>query len=232
MTSASDPIRFRRDSTLTRRLLAEAIGTAFLLMAVVGSGIMGARLAGGNIAIALLANSLATAAVLTVLVTILGPISGAHFNPAVTLVAALRRDIGVADGLGYVLVQIGAAVAGVYAAHLMFGLPVLQWSVKLRSGSAQAFSEFIATFGLVLVIAGGLRFREAAIPALVGLYIGAAYWFTASTSFANPAVTLARAVTDTFAGISPSSVPGFLGAQFAGALAGWAVSAILFRPPQ
>jgi glycerol uptake facilitator-like aquaporin len=217
-------------SALYRRLLAEAIGTAFLLMAVVGSGIMGTRLAGGNIAIALLANSLATAAALMVLVTILGPISGAHFNPAVTLVAALRRDIGAVDGLGYVLVQIGAAVAGVYAAHLMFGLPVLQWSAKLRSGPAQVFSEFIATFGLVLVIAGGLRFREAAIPALVGLYIGAAYWFTASTSFANPAVTLARAMTDTFAGINPHSVPGFVAAQLVGALAGWAVSAILFRP--
>lgn len=213
---------------LPRRLLAEGLGTAFLLIAVVGSGIMAERLAGGNVAIALLANSLATGAVLTVLITIFGPISGAHFNPAVTLIDILRRETDIRDGAGYILVQIGAAVAGVCAAHWMFVLPMFQVSSKLRSGPAQAFSEVVATFGLVLVIAGGTRFRPAAVPALVGLYIGGAYWFTASTSFANPAVTLARALTDTFSGINPASVPAFIAAQVAGAVLAFGVSAVLF----
>jgi glycerol uptake facilitator-like aquaporin len=213
---------------LPRRLLAEGLGTAFLLMAVVGSGIMAERLAGNNAAIALLANSLATGAALTALITILGPISGAHFNPAVTLVAILKRETGLGDGAVYVLVQIAAAIAGVYAAHLMFDMPVFQLSSKLRSGPAQEFSEAVATFGLVLVIAGGTRFRPAAVPALVGLYIGSAYWFTASTSFANPAVTLARALTDTFSGISPASVSAFMAAQVAGAVLGLGASALLF----
>lgn len=213
---------------LPRRLLAEGLGTAFLLIAVVGSGIMAERLAGGNVAIALLANSLATGAALTALITIFGPISGAHFNPAVTLVGILKRETGIKDGTGYVLVQVGAAVVGVYAAHLMFDLPVFQVSSKLRGGPAQAFSEVVATFGLVLVIAGGTRFRPAAVPALVGLYIGGAYWFTASTSFANPAVTLARALTDTFSGINPASVSAFIAAQVAGAVLALGVSVILF----
>lgn len=213
---------------LPRRLLGEGLGTAFLLVAIVGSGIMAERLAGNNVAIALLANSLTTGAALTVLIAILGPISGAHFNPAVTLVGMLRRETEVKDGLGYVLVQIGAAVAGVYAAHLMFDLPVFQVSSRLRSGPAQVFSEAVATFGLILVIAGGTRFRPAAVPALVGLYIGAAYWFTASTSFANPAVTVARALTGTFSGISPASVCAFIAAQIAGAVLALGVSAVLF----
>jgi glycerol uptake facilitator-like aquaporin len=213
---------------LPRRLLAEGLGAAFLLMAVVGSGIMGERLAGNDAAIALLANSLATGAALTVLITIFGPISGAHLNPAVTLVDMLKRETGVKDGLGYILVQICAAVAGVYAAHLMFDLPVFQVSSKLRGGPAQAFSEAVATFGLILVIAGGTRFRPAAVPALVGLYIGGAYWFTASTSFANPAVTLARALTDTFSGINPASVSAFIASQIAGALLALGVSLVLF----
>ncbi|HEY4077679.1 MAG TPA: MIP/aquaporin family protein [Rhizomicrobium sp.] len=213
---------------LARRLAAEGLGTAFLLMAVVGSGIMGEKLAGGNAAIALLANSLATAAVLVAFITILGPISGAHFNPAVTLVAVIRRDLDIATGLGYGFVQVVCALAGVYATHLMFDLPVMQLSSKLRCGPAQMFSEFVATFGLIIVVAGGSRFRPSSVAALVGLYIGAAYWFTASTSFANPAVTLARAATNTFSGISPSSLPGFLTAQLVGALAGWAASAGLF----
>jgi glycerol uptake facilitator-like aquaporin len=211
-----------------RRLAAEALGTAFLLAAVVGSGIMGERLAGGNVAIALLANTLATGAALVVLISILGPISGAHFNPAVTLFFTLRREIQPWPAALYIIVQIAAAVAGVWAAHAMFGLPILQVSQKLRDGPAQAFSEFVATFGLIATIAGAVRYSPSRTPLLVGLYITAAYWFTASTSFANPAVTIARALSNSFAGIAPTSAPAFIAAQIAGAVAGFAVAGWLF----
>ncbi len=212
-----------------RRLTAEALGTALLLAIVVGSGIMGQRLAGGNDAIALLGNTLATGAGLIVLITIFGPLSGAHFNPVVTLVFALRREIGWRVSGAYIVVQIIAAVLGVWAAHLMFGEPVLQISTKLRDGPAQAFAEGVATFGLIATILGSLRFRPQATPAMVGLYITSAYWFTASTSFANPAVTLARSLSDTFAGIAPESVPAFIGAQLAGGLAAWLVCGWLLK---
>jgi glycerol uptake facilitator-like aquaporin len=208
-------------ATLSRRLAAEGLGTAFLLAAVVGSGIMGERLAGGNAAVALLANTLATGAALVVLISIFGPISGAHFNPVVTFVFMARRETKVVDGVAYIAVQVVCAVLGVYAAHLMFALPVFEISTKLRDGPAQAFSEFIATFGLIATILGGIRHAPGRVPLLVGLYIAAAYWFTASTSFANPAVTLARALSDSFAGIAPHSVPAFLAAQFAGAVCAW-----------
>ena len=201
-----------------RRLVGEALGTAFLLAIVIGSGIMGERLAGGNLAIALLGNTLATGAGLVVLITIFGPLSGAHFNPAVTLVFAIRREISWPLAGGYLVAQLVGAVLGVYAAHLMFAEPVLQISTKLRDGPAQAFSEFIATFGLIATILGSIRFRPDATPLTVGLYTTAAYWFTASTSFANPAVTAARALSDTFAGIAPSSAPVFILAQLGGAL--------------
>jgi glycerol uptake facilitator-like aquaporin len=206
------------EASTPRRLVAEGIGTAFLLMAVVGSGIMGERLAGGNAAIALLANTAATGAALTVLISIFGPISGAHFNPAVSLVFMLRRELGLAHGAGYIATQIVSAIAGVYIAHLMFGLPVFEISTKLRDGQAQAFSEFVATFGLIATILGAVRFCPERVAALVGLYIASAYWFTASTSFANPAVTIARALSDTFAGIAPHSAPAFIAAQIVAAI--------------
>ena len=202
----------------SRRLTGEALGTALLLAIVIGSGIMGERLSGGNVAIALLGNTLATGAGLVVLITIFGPLSGAHFNPAVTLVFALRREIGWGMASAYALAQVAGAVLGVLAAHAMFAEPILQISTRLRDGPAQAFSEFIATFGLIAAILGSLRFRPDATPFIVGLYITAAYWFTASTSFANPAVTVARALSDTFAGIAPSSAPAFIAAQLAGAV--------------
>lgn len=202
-----------------RRLAGEALGTAFLLAIVIGSGIMGERLAGGNVAIALLGNTIATGAGLIVLITIFGPLSGAHFNPAVTLVFAMRRELPWRLAAGYLVAQVVGAILGVYVAHLMFAEPVFQISTKLRDGPAQAFSEFIATFGLIATILGSIRFRPDATPAMVGLYIAAAYWFTASTSFANPAVTIARSLSNTFAGIAPSSAPLFVVAQLAGALA-------------
>jgi glycerol uptake facilitator-like aquaporin len=207
------------DFGLARRLAAEALGTAVLLAVVGGSGIMGERLAGGSQALALLANTLATGAGLVVLITVFGPISGAHFNPAVTLVFAIRRELGLRVAAAYVAAQVAGGVLGVWAAHAMFAEPIWQASTKLRDGPAQAWSEFVATFGLILTILGTLRFRPQATPAAVGLYIAAAYWFTASTSFANPAVTLARSLSDTFAGIAPSSAPAFIAAQLAGALA-------------
>jgi glycerol uptake facilitator-like aquaporin len=213
---------------LGRRLAAEALGTALLLAIVIGSGIMGERLSGGNVAIALLGNTLATGAGLAVLITILGPLSGAHFNPAVTLVFALRREIGWGEAAAFVAVQVVGAILGVWAAHAMFAEPIFQVSTKLRDGPAQALSEAIATFGLVLTILGAVRFRPPATPALVGLYITAAYWFTASTSFANPAVTLARSLSDTFAGVAPSSAPAFVAAQVVGALAAWALGGWMF----
>ncbi len=201
-----------------RRLAAETLGTAFLLAIVIGSGIMGERLAGGNVAIALLGNTLATGAGLVVLITILGPLSGAHFNPAVTLVFAVRRELSWRLAAGYLAAQLVGGVLGVYAAHAMFAEPIFQVSSKLRDGPAQAFSEFLATFGLIGTILGSIRFRPEATPFTVGLYITAAYWFTASTSFANPAVTIARSLSDTFAGIAPTSVLPFIGAQIGGAL--------------
>jgi glycerol uptake facilitator-like aquaporin len=210
-------------------LAAEALGTGLLLAVVIGSGIMGERLAGGNIALALLGNTIATGAGLAVLISIFGPLSGAHFNPAVTLVFTLRRELRMHIAAAYVIVQIVGAVVGAWTAHLMFAEPVLQLSQKLREGPAQAFSEAVATFGLILTILGALRFRAEATPFLVGLYITSAYWFTASTSFANPAVTIARALSNTFAGIAPSSAPAFIAAQTAGALLAAGLSGWIFR---
>lgn len=201
-----------------QRLGAEFLGTALLLATVIGSGIMGERLSGGNVAIALLGNTIPTGAILIVLITMLGPISGAHFNPAVTMTFLLRRDVESADAWGYIAVQIVGAVAGVLAAHLMFGEALLQLSTKVRSGPSQWFSEWVATFGLVVTILLTLRANRAAVPLVVGLYITAAYWFTASTSFANPAVTLARALSNTFAGIRPLDVAPFIAAQLVGAV--------------
>ena len=215
---------------VSRRIAAEALGTALLLAIVIGSGIMGERLAGGNQAIALLGNTLATGAGLVVLITIFGPVSGAHFNPAVTLVFALRRELTTRLALAYVAAQVVGAVLGVFAAHAMFAEPILQVSLKLRDGPAQAWSEFVATFGLVATILGTLRFRPDFTPMAVGLYITAAYWFTASTSFANPAVTVARSLSDTFAGIAPSSAPAFIVAQLVGALVAVAAMGWLLRP--
>lgn len=211
---------------LGRRLVAEGIGTALLLAVVIGSGIMGERLAGGNAAVALLANTIATGAGLAVLITLFGPVSGAHFNPAVSLVFAFRRALPWDEALAYGVVQIVAALAGVWLAHAMFAEPLLQVSAKLRPGWPQGLSEAVATFGLVGTILASLKFRADAVPIMVGLYITAAYWFTASTAFANPAVTIARSLSDTFAGIAPASVPLFLagegiGAALAFCLFGW-----------
>lgn len=214
---------------LPRRLVAEALGTALLLAIVIGSGIMGERLAGGNVAVALLGNTLATGAGLVVLITMFGPLSGAHFNPAVTLVFAARRALSGGTAAAYVAAQIAGALLGVWVAHLMFAEDVLQVSTKLRDGPAQAFSEGVATFGLIAAILGSLRFRPEATPFIVGLYITSAYWFTASTSFANPAVTVARSMSDTFAGIAPSSAPVFIIAQFAGAGSAAALCGWLFK---
>jgi glycerol uptake facilitator-like aquaporin len=215
-----------------RRLAAETLGTALLLAIVIGSGIMGERLAGGNVAIALLGNTLATGAGLVVLITVFGPISGAHFNPAVTLAFAIRRELTIRLALAYVAAQVAGAVLGVFAAHAMFAEPILQVSAKLRDGPAQAFSEAVATFGLLATILGTLRFRPEFTPVAVGLYITAAYWFTASTSFANPAVTLARSLSDTFAGIAPASAPLFIAAQIAGALTAVAAMGWLLKVPR
>jgi glycerol uptake facilitator-like aquaporin len=212
-----------------RRLAAEMLGTALLLAVVIGSGIMGERLAGGNVALALLGNTLATGAGLVVLITVFGPISGAHFNPAVTLVFALRREIEGRVAAAYVAAQLSGAALGVWAAHAMFAEPILQVSTKLRDGPAQAWSEAVATFGLVAAILGTVRFRPEATPTVVGLFITAAYWFTASTSFANPAVTLARTLSDTFAGIAPSSAPAFVAAQLLGAVAAGGVFGWLLK---
>ncbi len=204
---------------LTRRLVAEALGTGILVMAVVGSGIMAAKLAGGNGAVALLCNTVATGAVLFVIITIFAPISGAHFNPAVTLVTMLRGELGSGPALGYVGVQILGGCAGAILAHLMFGLDLLQFGSTARTGLGQWAGEFIATFGLIATILGCVRFRPEAVATAVGLYITAAYWFTSSTSFANPAVTIARSISDTFAGIAPRDVAPFITAELLGALA-------------
>jgi glycerol uptake facilitator-like aquaporin len=210
---------------VARRVVAEALGTAFLLAAVVGSGIMGERLAGGNIAIALLANTIATGAALVALILTLGPISGAHFNPAVTLADASQGGLAWREVPAYLAAQVSGAFAGVAAAHVMFGEPLFFASRHVRAGGAQLFSEFVATFGLLSVILGCARLRSSAVPFAVGAYITSAYWFTSSTSFANPAVTLARAASDTFAGIRPADAPGFIAAQLAGAMA----ATLLFR---
>jgi len=213
--SQAPPHRF----DLGRRVVAETVGTALLLAAVIGSGVMGERLAGGNVAVALLANTLATGAALVALILTFGPISGGHFNPAVTLSDAWQGGLGWRDVLPYIGAQVTGAFAGVAAAHVMFELPVYFASRHARPGAAQMFSEFVATFGLLAVIWGCVRARPSMVPFAVAAYITAAYWFTASTSFANPAVTLARAASDTFAGIRPSDAPGFIVAQLFGAAA-------------
>jgi glycerol uptake facilitator-like aquaporin len=210
---------------LARRAVAEGVGTALLLASVVGSGIMGEQLSAGNVAIALLANTAATGAILVALILAFGPVSGAHFNPAVTLVDATEGRLGWVEALTYIAAQVGGAFLGVAAAHSMFSQPLFFASQHRRAGAAQLLSEFIATFGLVGVIASCARMRPQAVPFAVGAYITSAYWFTSSTSFANPAVTLARCATDTFAGIRPQDVPGFVAAQLVGA----AAAAILFR---
>jgi glycerol uptake facilitator-like aquaporin len=218
--------------TLSRRLFAEFIGTLLLLATVVGSGIMAERLAGGNVAVALLGNTLATGAMLVVLITMLGPVSGAHFNPAVSLVIALRREITPANAAAYIVMQVMGAVVGVWLAHILFGEAILQISQKALSGPAQWLSEGVATFGLILTIFATHKARRDFVPVAVGLYITAAYWFTASTSFANPAVTIARSLSDTFAGIRPADAPAFILAQIVGALLALAVCTWLLKPTQ
>lgn len=212
-------------TNLIKRAVSEGLGTAFLLAAVVGSGIMGERLAGGNAAIALLANSIATGAALVCLIVTFAPISGAHFNPAVTFSESLSGNINLRDGSVYILSQLSGAFVGVAIANVMFGLPVFFASTKIRTGNAQWLGEFVATFGLIAVIQAGAKFKPSMIPFTVAAYITAAYWFTSSTSFANPAVTLARTVSDTFAGIRPTDAPAFILAQLLGAFA----ATILFR---
>jgi glycerol uptake facilitator-like aquaporin len=214
---------------LSRRLAAEAFGTALLVATVVGSGIMAESLT-KDVALALLGNTLPTGAILVVLITILGPISGAHFNPAVSLIFALKRDLTPREALAYVAAQIVGGIAGTMIAHAMFALPLLDASLKARSGGAQWFAEGVAAFGLIATILGGIRFERAAVPWLVGLYITAAYWFTSSTSFANPAVAIARSLTNTFSGIRPVDLPGFIAAELCGAvvalmLMGWLLRA-------
>ncbi len=215
---------------LARRLAAEGLGSFFLFAAVVGSGIMAERLSGGNIAIALLANSLATGAILFVLIAMLGPISGAHMNPAVSLVAASRRELSWGDAAAYIAAQLAFGILGAFAAHAMFDLPIVQLSQKARTGSGQWLGEAIATFGLILTILGTVRYRQEWVPPSVALYITAAYWFTSSTSFANPAITVARSLSDTFAGIAPGDVPMFIIAQLAGAGFAAAAARLLFDP--
>ena len=214
---------------LPRRAVAEALGTAFLLAAVVGSGIMAAKLAGGNGALALLCNTLPTGAILTVLILTLGPVSGAHFNPAVSLAFALRREIAWRDAGAYVVCQVAGGIVGVLAAHLMFDLPLWQVSQTVRTGPGQWFAEGVATFGLLLTIIGCTRCARASVAYAVGLYITSAYWFTASTSFANPAVTIARSLSDTFAGIAPAGALAFIAAQLAGAVAALVVARWLWQ---
>ena len=217
--------------TLTRRIAAEALGTGFLVATVVGSGIMAETLT-KDTGLALLGNTLPTGAILVVLITILGPISGAHFNPAISLVFAIKRDLRPQEAGLYMLAQIIGGIAGTFAAHLMFGLPMLETSLKVRTGGAQWFAEWVATFGLVVTILAGLRFARSSVPWLVGLYIMAAYWFTASTSFANPAVAIARSLTNTFSGIRPLDLPGFIAAQLIGAVCAMAFAAWLLRQPE
>ena len=214
---------------LSRKLLAETLGTALLLAVVIGSGIMGERLAGGNVAIALLANSLATVGGLYALIEVFGPVSGAHFNPAVTLVMAAQRALPWRNVPSYVAAQLAGAVLGAWLAHAMFGLQVFQLSSKVRAGGGQWLAEGVATFGLLLVI---LRAPAARVPAAVACYIGAAYWFTASTSFANPAAVVGRMFSDSFAGIAPASGPGFIAAELVGAIVAWRVHRFLGATPR
>jgi len=214
---------------LARRLAAEGLGAFFLFAAVIGSGIMAEKLSGGNDAVALLANTVATGAMLFVLITMLGPISGAHMNPAVSLVAAARGELGWPDTAAYIFVQLGFGILGAWAAHLMFDQPTLQLSVKARTGLGQWAGEAIATFGLILTILGTMRSRPAWVPASVALYIIAAYWFTSSTSFANPAITVARSLSDSFAGIAPADVPPFIAAQLGGAALAALVAGYMFK---
>jgi len=213
---------------LARRLAAEGIGSFFLFAAVIGSGVMAEALAGGNVAVALIGNTLATGAILFVLITMLGPISGAHFNPAVSLVFASRGELPWRDAAAFIVVQLLGGVLGAWAAHLMFDLPILEYSIKARSGIGQWTGEAIATFGLILTIIGTVRHRPAWVPASVALYITSAYWFTSSTSFANPAITVVRSMSDSFAGIAPHDVPMFVLAQLIGAAAAALVSRALF----
>ena len=215
-------------TSLARRLAAEGVGSFFLFACVIGSGIMAANLSGGNDAVALLGNTAATGAILFVLITVLGPISGAHMNPAVSLVAAWRGELGWWDAAAYILVQLAFGILGAWAAHLMFDLPMLQLSVKARTGLGQWAGEAIATFGLILTILGTVRHRPDAVAASVALYISAAYWFTSSTSFANPAITLVRSLSDSFAGIAPADVPAFIAAQLVGALLAWHAAGLMF----
>jgi glycerol uptake facilitator-like aquaporin len=214
---------------LSRRIVAEVLGTALLLAAVAGSGIMAERLAGGNVALALLANTIATGAVLVVLILVFSPLSGAHFNPAVTLAFAVRRELPWADVGPYIAAQIAGGIAGVWLAHLMFELPVVQISLTARTGAGQWLAEAVATFGLLLTIFGCLARTPTAVPYAVGLYITSAYWFTASTSFANPAVTIARSLSNTFAGIAPAGVAGFIIAQLIGAAVATSLASWLWR---
>jgi len=213
---------------LSRRLAAEALGTALLVATVVGSGIMAESLT-RDVALALLGNTLATGAILVVLISILGPISGAHFNPAVTLIFALKRELTLHEGMLYMVVQVAGGIAGTLLAHAMFALPLLDASLKTRTGGAQWLAESVAAFGLVTTILAGIRFNRAAIPWLVGLYITAAYWFTSSTSFANPAVAIARSMTNTFSGIRPMDLPGFIAAELCGAVAALLLMTWLLR---
>lgn len=214
---------------MSRRLAAEALGTGLLVCTVVGSGIMADKLS-DDVAVSLLGNTLPTGAILVVLITIFGPISGAHFNPAVSLGFAVKRDLPWGELVPYVLAQIAGGVVGTFVAHLMFDLTLLQASTTVRTGAAQWFAEWVATFGLMAVILGGIRFRADAVPWLVGLYITAAYWFTASTSFANPAVAISRAFTDTFSGIRPIDLPGFITAECIGAVCAVALFGWLLAP--
>jgi glycerol uptake facilitator-like aquaporin len=217
--------------SFTKRLAAECLGTGLLVATVVGSGIMGEKLAGGNVALALLGNTLATGAILVVLILALGPISGAHFNPAVSLVMSLRKEHAWPEFFPYAAAQIVGGCIGTLVAHGMFELPLIQFAVKARTGPAQWFAEFVATLGLLVTVLAVSRFKSEAVPVAVGLYITAAYWFTASTSFANPAVTIARALTKSFSGIAPADVPMFIVAQLAGALAGLGLMRWFFSPP-
>lgn len=218
--------------SLGRRVAAEGTGAFFLFATVVGSGIMAERLAMGNVAVALLGNTLATGAILFVLITMLAPISGAHMNPAVSLVAAARRELAASDAAAYILAQLIFGILGVWCAHLMFDEPVLQLSAKARNGAGQWLGEAVATFGLVLTILGTVRHRAALVPASVALYITAAYWFTSSTSFANPAITVARSLSNSFAGIAPGDVPAFIVAQLIGAALGAILAYALFDKPE
>ena len=219
------------EAPLGRRVAAEGTGAFFLFACVIGSGIMAQNLSGGNDAVALLANTIATGSILFVLITMLGPISGAHMNPAVSLVAASRRELSWPDALAYIAAQFAFGILGAWAAHRMFDLPTLQLSVKARGGLGRALGEYIATFGLILTILGTVRFRERWVPATVALYITAAYWFTSSTSFANPAITVARSLTNTFAGIALDDVPAFIVAQLLGAGCAALLARWLFPDP-